>query len=681
MSQNDIDKMNSIIRGTEPILSRWEKGVEFLSSNKLVTKLLLSPSLILCHPNNRSKLGLNAFEVHRVGQKVVVIGFSREELRGAVCIEMMPDSEKNMAQLKFNEELVSKSDEMLAPIGGGEKYLSLGGGHMCAFIRAVMAGCKTSEPTLADPSDPTSTRLHTTKLCKDHVLNEISTAGYEWLVVSWKVETCCPEFYDFAQRALNSCNSIASECSELEVMASISEFAALQARSGVDVDWEQCISAACSGSPRSAPYAATLAAFVRNFGGGPSAPVVHDLDAFAKQHAQNLILGAEFLEAVVAMKMPDVSPCPRFRSACLATNLTSNKSSDGVSKLLVKADIGKFQTKETMKKVLALETQFESSEKLIKDLVDGGHLPLNTGRDVMFLFMIRSVAHLANKGLLTYMRKAYDLQEEILDIFYEEVNKNIPADRKVKGSTESKPTSSDSAAKKANDIAHVATPSFDDLKDPTIIAKSHGFEVGKFVFEKKMGPKSLYEVIELGEDVSMRLHNLIPVEKVQTGKVKLQAFLKEWALFKGDVPTLVSQGHVSKHQLCAQSSLVLYDAARSGLFDALMSYSQKGSDKTLDMIYFSTFPTAVFAKERIASEKLEIVPLVPMSQIVVAVNSAMGIDTHNVVTVSKIKQRIYINRLPLINAKDLGSDSATGYVHPYFWMMASKTDNKEACKR
>ena len=342
MDAEQIENVNRLIEASGPILSRYEKVMKILKDANMTQTPTILPSQILCHPCNRAKLGLNPFEVHRVGKKVVDVGFSRDELRGAVCIEVHPDKTVSDEQYAFNAELISHSDGLLAPVSGRETYLSLGGGHMAAFLRAVDTGAKTSEPSLADECGC----LNKQKIMRDEVLQEVLSSGYEWTVLSWKTQDRCPGLCDFIQRALNATNSIASECSELEVMSSISEFAEMQKRSGSKVDWASCCDAAISGNPRSAPYVSTLCALVEKYGGGPGAPVIHDLDSFAKQHSQNLVLGEEFLNCLVNISFGETAPCPRFRAACIATNLTSCRQSDGVSKLLLKTDLQKFAAKD-----------------------------------------------------------------------------------------------------------------------------------------------------------------------------------------------------------------------------------------------------------------------------------------------------------------------------------------------
>ena len=123
-----IAKVNKLIAGPGPILSRMNQVLEDLEDMKLLTVAVLKPKAVLCHPDNRGRLGLNAFDCHIKGNKVLAVGTDLNELRGAVCIEMSPNIEKRAKQIEFNRKLIEGSQGYLAPIDGTEKVLSIGGG-------------------------------------------------------------------------------------------------------------------------------------------------------------------------------------------------------------------------------------------------------------------------------------------------------------------------------------------------------------------------------------------------------------------------------------------------------------------------------------------------------------------------------------------------------------------------
>ena len=107
----------------------------------------------------------------------------------------------------------------------------------------------------------------------------------------------------------------------------------------------------------------------------------------------------------------------------------------------------------------------------------------------------------------------------------------------------------------------------------------------------------------------------------------------------------------------------------------MMSYSQKGSAaKCIDMLHLCCNPTALCANKRIGENKLEIVPVVPLSSITVAATGS-GIDSNNVISIDGQKLKMYIGKVSLLRANEArlqkGASGATGYAHPFFWMIAS----------
>ena len=151
---------------------------------------------------------------------------------------------------------------------------------MVAFCRAFAHGClnvKANNPCQVDVG----------KLQKDRVLKEMMEKGYEWRVLCWEAEEAVPTLPDFLQRALNVTNSVAADCTELEVMTFIAEFGSTMKK----LDWRKAIEATTAANPPCAAYADTLARFVQLYGGGPKAPIVKHLDYVAKQHSQNWALG------------------------------------------------------------------------------------------------------------------------------------------------------------------------------------------------------------------------------------------------------------------------------------------------------------------------------------------------------------------------------------------------------
>ena len=81
--------------------------------------------------------------------------------------------------VSFNQNLVDLSDGAIPPLTA-LRYLSVGGGHTNSFLRAVIAGCKTSVASLQDDSG----RLNGDKLSAGRSAFQTAlTEGLTWLVM------------------------------------------------------------------------------------------------------------------------------------------------------------------------------------------------------------------------------------------------------------------------------------------------------------------------------------------------------------------------------------------------------------------------------------------------------------------------------------------------------------------
>mgnify|MGYP000579942099 CR=1 FL=1 len=309
-----------------------------------------------------------------------------------------------------------------------------------------------------------------------------------------------PGFEDFAQSALNAPNSVQSECSELEIMSSISEFAQgqLKMSDGKEFDWDAAVIAACSGSPRCAGYAKVFAVFIRLYGGGPGAPVVHDLNAFFTKYTCTLILGEELMSSLVDMEVSDVNPCPRIRSSIVAANLVSTKSKDGVSSLITKADVSKLSTKAMLPLVFGLEQDFETTENLCRTLVQAKSTTLEQARDCSMLFRIRSLTHLLGKSKNTILNAEYTDQKAILALFHKDLGT-------IGGAKPDSAPYGEMPARDAKPMIQLA-----EVSDPAYIAFQKGFTaIAQLVFERSMGRGQLYKITAIGPIVKVEKYSVI----------------------------------------------------------------------------------------------------------------------------------------------------------------------------
>ena len=139
----------------------------------------VAPQMFYTHPKNRGGLGLSWHNVHRNGQRIVNIGARKDRLVDSVAFEMQQQGTERDQQIEFNHELFRKANGLLAPPSGNERFLTVGGGHTTAFCRAAKAGCRTSQPGIADQDG----KLNVHQLCKDSVLAEMINDGWSWTII------------------------------------------------------------------------------------------------------------------------------------------------------------------------------------------------------------------------------------------------------------------------------------------------------------------------------------------------------------------------------------------------------------------------------------------------------------------------------------------------------------------
>ena len=143
-------------------LQRWKKDIAAIKSNQAlelnvkvdqILKVLTDqnvayyvceqPTAFLVHPSNIGGLMLNAFDVHDKGNTMLKVGVQLSKLTDSVAFELSRDDVKRKQQVEKNANLIATSNNMLAPLTGSERYLTVGTSHTVAFCKAVMAGCKT----------------------------------------------------------------------------------------------------------------------------------------------------------------------------------------------------------------------------------------------------------------------------------------------------------------------------------------------------------------------------------------------------------------------------------------------------------------------------------------------------------------------------------------------------------
>jgi len=255
--------------------TKWSRVVDILlegNEGKVAYYLKdVHTDMIMTHPMNRGKLGLNGFNVHLNGKKIKNMGANLNMLKNAVAFEKNPL--KQLEQTQFNIKLSARSGGLIPPLTGLEKILSIGCGHTKEFCRAINAGCKTSEKALQDQNG----KLNKFQLCQnDENLRSMCDNGWDWLVIPWEVEATFPMLPLIGQAALNASNNVASKPTEFETMSCMAAMCKQSQENGESPDWEAVVAAAAGTEPSCLNYIDKVGKFVQLYSG--SGELVEMLD-------------------------------------------------------------------------------------------------------------------------------------------------------------------------------------------------------------------------------------------------------------------------------------------------------------------------------------------------------------------------------------------------------------------
>ena len=115
---------------------------------------------------------------------------------------------------------------MLAPLAGQERLLTLATSHIAAFVKAVMANCKTNIPEMT--ANGTNLSLEVLTFGKgpldDAPLNAMCKKGWIWRVLPAELENHFPEVVLLIQQSFNSGHTITRPPTEIECAATIASY-------------------------------------------------------------------------------------------------------------------------------------------------------------------------------------------------------------------------------------------------------------------------------------------------------------------------------------------------------------------------------------------------------------------------------------------------------------------------
>ena len=553
----EIEKILQTPVSEQPIIMGWKKIMAILKKEGIVKeKRLIHPKRILAHPKNRGGLMLNGFNVRANGSKVAKVGANRAELHGATVIEMSPFGATKKEQMDANIDLAAKSAGLIPPPNGEEDFLSLATSHMVCFIRCVLAALRACFTNIGDDNGNLSAEL----LSRDPEYEAMIKEGWEFDVIPWQCEATWPLLPEYAQRALNAANAVATDATEWEVAVNLGEcFASMD-----EPNWALAESAACAGDPQCASYIGKVRLFVEKYGGGaPMFPMIHEQESFYKTLGATKRLGQSFTSAIVDVKIHETDPMVHVRHALVALNLTSTKLEDGIVKFVMKGHISSLASKEKRSMVTNANVELHDARNFLVNLVKNGKIGEAQNVELLGLLRIRYGGFITKLGKDSFMKHEYDSSQEIIAVFLQEVTKQmksyaaghevsegtvpIPESLKYGLQPIKKKSASSKESKKESKKPDVALTA-DEASSHEHIAREKGFEQGRLVTMKKSEANRLTGIFKLKTiDATCVLEESDCFKENKaliTTKVPFSDLFGKWVIYKGDIPCKV-QGNWS----------------------------------------------------------------------------------------------------------------------------------------
>ena len=296
------------------------------------------------------------------------------------------------------------------------RALTVSTSHTTAFLKAAMASCRSA---LVDGTKLTTDKIGFKELCNE---------GWQWVMLSWKVEQMIPELPAWMQMVLNSSNAVAVQMTELEAAQQIALLF------GQSHNLAEAISTVKSSAPRCSPYLDCIGQYVKVFGGGSAHkfPIITFLDNLQKSYGKSVSIGQEMFEHITLWNLGEVSTqAPLLRAGMLAAQLTAPKVMDGQGRCLNKADLDRLKQVGLRPKILAAESH----------LKDAWEIYLRGGMDKMLKaygkLLVRVVLHLCSKEKSGREGKIFQDVESIVAKFTEEVAGDMGATSAVEQATSS----------------------------------------------------------------------------------------------------------------------------------------------------------------------------------------------------------------------------------------------------
>ena len=591
-----------------PAAEAFQNCLKIIEEHGLVYEVKVTADQFLIHNKNRSNLMLNPSKSHHVGEQIHFAGADPKQLDAAFAFELAKEHARRAYQLKKNKDLIARSNDLVSPINGKERFITIGTSHFTQFVKQAMRGGKTIKNKLQDKLG----NIDVSALKRNKPFADLLDHGWVWKIFVAELDEAYPDFATLAQRALNAFNSIRQDTGEIETAMQAGEFYRGAMNDGASDPKAAAIQAVSDGGSTIQGYVGVIFDYAQEYGGGEDLPWLCFVDQLSKYMGTSKPLGSAFWHSIYALKFwsdPKLKAKPSrplMRLALLCTQSCMQSSKDGVADFLKELCLREASSKNMSTMVAEIDATLTDAFKIASSI------------DCAFLskfvepignLLIRSGLKVVDKESYAFDGKEKSV-EQLRSLFLSELStahgQTVTFDP-WNGSATCEPASVEPAT--------VMTPAsnFKSCQDFETIegkAKEKGFVLGDFVYEKEFDSSAerLYTVMELNSTDRITLQKAFAYDGSQLERlnVSLETLISRWALKKEFKLPLV----MSKTQL--RPPAIELERIKSQAFEQLHKLDRAKCKKQDQGIDIWANPVQVRSGSHgIAAGQLTLVPFVP----------------------------------------------------------------------
>lgn len=592
-----------------PAAEAFQNCLKIIEGHGLVYEVKVTADQFLIHEKNRSNLMLNPSKSHHVGEQIHFAGADPRQLDAAFAFELAKEPARRAHQLKKNGDLIARSNGLVSPINGKERFVTVGTSHFTQFVKQAMRGGKTTKNKLQDKLG----NIDVSALKRNKPFADLLDNGWVWKIFVAELDVAYPEFATLAQRALNAFNSIRQDTGEIETAMQAGEFYRGAVNDGVSDAKSAAIQAVSEGGSTIQGYVDVIFDYAQEYGGGEDLPWLRFVDQLSKSMAASKPLGSNFWHSIHALKFwsdPKVRAKPSrplMRLALLCTQSCMQNSKDGIADFLKESCLRKATSKNMSTVVAEVDATLTHAFK-IASTIDSAFLSKFV--EPIGNLMIRSGLKVVGKESHAFDGKEKSV-EQLRSLFLSELSTAHGQTVTFDPWRDSEPASVEPATVMAPAPSVEANfKSFQDFETIEGKAKEKGFALGDFVYEKEFDSSAarLYTVMELNSTDRITLQKAFAYDGSQLERlnVSLETLISRWSLKKEfKIPFVLS-----KTQL--RSPAIELGRVKTQAFEQLYKLDRAKCKKQDQGIDIWANPVQVRSGSHgIAAGQLTLVPFVP----------------------------------------------------------------------